>query len=79
MNTIYQYHVCNDHLDMIVSIPVENEAHAIRLARSVAVDFHNCPQENAEEEVTCVFVCEFTMDSVINLRELDHVSIKDAT
>ncbi|WP_176520891.1 hypothetical protein [Bacillus thuringiensis] len=39
-NTSYQYHVYNEHMNFIVSVPKKEDEYAEQFAKNVAVDFY---------------------------------------
>lgn len=68
-NWIYQYHVYNDHISFIVSVPIESEEYAIDFAKRVALDFYDYPLWQLEN-VKCEFIVRFFCESFIDVNKL---------
>ncbi|AQY55073.1 hypothetical protein [Geobacillus phage TP-84] len=68
-NWIYQYHVYNDHISFIVSIPMESEEYAIDFAKRVALDYLDYPLYQLDD-VKCEFIVRFFCESVIDVNKL---------
>ncbi|MEH7463607.1 hypothetical protein V7166_16405 [Bacillus thuringiensis] len=69
-NTSYQYHVYNEHMSFIVSVPVKEDKYAERFAKRVAVDFYEYTEEQVKN-VNVEFIVSYRMKSVINLKNLN--------
>ncbi|PEA52435.1 hypothetical protein CON64_23775 [Bacillus pseudomycoides] len=69
-NTSYQYHVYNEHMSFIVSVPVKEDEYAKRFAKRVAVNFYDYTEEQVQN-VNVEFIVSFCMESAINLKKLN--------
>ncbi|PEU21543.1 hypothetical protein CN526_26890 [Bacillus wiedmannii] len=69
-NTSYQYHVYNEHMSFIVSVPRKEDEYAERFAKRVAIDFYEYTEEQVEN-VNVEFIVSFWMESAINLKKLN--------
>ena len=66
----YQYHVYNNHMNFIVTVPLDEHEYAETFAKRVAMDFYEYTEdqiENAKVER----IVEFRMESAINLKKLN--------
>ncbi|ENQ3077104.1 TPA: hypothetical protein ROX98_003809 [Bacillus pseudomycoides] len=70
VNTSCQYHVYNEHLSFIVSVPVKEDAYAEGFAKRVAVDFYDYIEAQVQN-VNVEFIVSFCMESAINLKKLN--------
>lgn len=70
MNNSYQYHVYNEHMNFIVSVPKKDDEYAERFAKNVAIDFYEYTEEQVEN-VNVEFIVSFWMESTINLNKLN--------
>lgn len=68
---VYQYHAYNDHISIIVSVPVENQEYAVNFAKRVAFDFYDHTEDQLVD-VKCDFIVKFWMESAINLNKLSN-------
>ena len=66
----YQYHVYNEHLNLIITISKESNEHAESLARLSAMSIYDCTEEQLEG-LSVEFLCSFQVDSVVNLKLLN--------
>lgn len=67
----YQYHVYNDHMSFIVTVPVDDEhKYAEGFAKRVAMDFYEYTEDQVKD-VRVERVVEFMMESAINLKKLN--------
>jgi hypothetical protein len=69
-NELYQYHVYNEHMNFIVSVPVEEHKYAEGFAKRVAMDFYDYTEEQVKD-VKVEFIVGFWMESAINLKLLN--------
>ncbi|PEA74824.1 hypothetical protein [Bacillus wiedmannii] len=69
-NTVYQYHVYNEHMSFIVSVSRKEDEYAERFAKRVAIDFYEYTEEQVEN-VNVEFIVSFWMESAINLKKLN--------
>ncbi|ENQ3080880.1 TPA: hypothetical protein ROX98_001538 [Bacillus pseudomycoides] len=69
-NTSYQYHVYNEHMSFIVSVPVKKDEYAERFAKRVAVGFYEYTKEQVQN-VNVEFIVSYRMESAINLKKLN--------
>lgn len=69
-NKKYQYHVYNEHISLLVSVPIESHAYAEEFAKRVAIDFYDYTEKQVEE-VNTEFVTSFFIESVINIKKLN--------
>ena len=68
-NWIYQYHVYNDHVSFIVSVPIESEEYAINFAKRVALDYLDYSLYQLDD-MKCEFVVRFFCESFIDVNKL---------
>ncbi|MGG2015467.1 hypothetical protein [Bacillus sp. S10(2024)] len=69
-NANYQYHVYNEHMSFIVSVPVKEDEYAERFAKRVAVDFYDYTEEQLQN-VNVEFIVSYRIESAINLNKLN--------
>lgn len=69
MNRKYQYQVFNEYINLIVTVPLNTEEYAEGFARRTAQDFYGL-EEQYLKDLNVVFICEFMMESVINVNLL---------
>ncbi|MEH6888262.1 hypothetical protein V7024_00570 [Bacillus sp. JJ864] len=69
-NRSYQYHVYNEHMSFIVSVPVKEDKYVERFAKRVAVDFYEYTEEQVKN-VNVEFIVSYRMESAINLKKLN--------
>lgn len=69
-NTSYQYHVYNDHMSFLVSVPVNTQEYAKGFAKRVAMDFYEYTEEQVEN-INVEFIVSYWMESAINLKILN--------
>lgn len=74
INYVYQYHVYNDHVDMIVSATKASYDHVLFLARRYCKDFYDYSEEQLED-LKCELVVKFLAESVINMKLLKYNNI----
>lgn len=65
----YQYQVYNKHMNIVVTVPVESEEYAEKLAKRVAMDYYSVEEEHTQD-LKVAFICTFLMESVINVNLL---------
>lgn len=68
----YQYHVYNDHMNFIVTVPVDEHKYAEGFARRVAMDFYEYTEDQFKD-VKVERIVEFMMESAINLKKLNTI------
>jgi hypothetical protein len=66
----YQYHVYNEHMSFIVTVPLDTHEYAEGFAKRVAMDFYEYTEEQLEH-VNVERMLEFWMESAINLKMLN--------
>ena len=69
-NFVYQYHVYNEHISLIVSVPIKEDDYAINFAKRVAKDFYDYTEEQLNN-IQCEFIVMFFTESVINVKKLN--------
>ena len=62
----FQFHVYNEHINFIVSVPYDMREYADDFASRVAVDFYGYTEKQVEN-VNVEFICKYTIESAINL------------
>lgn len=71
----FQYHVYNEHMNFIVSVPVKDDNYAKGFAKRVAMDFYDYTIDQVED-VTVEFIVSFRVESAINLNMLSQNKVK---
>lgn len=66
----YQYQVYNKYMNLIVTVPMNSEEYAEGFAKRVGMDFYDLEEQYLQDMKT-VFICEFMMESVINVNLLN--------
>ncbi|MGK4040842.1 hypothetical protein AB0Y20_00975 [Heyndrickxia oleronia] len=69
-NTSYQYHVYNEYMSFIVSVPVNTDEYAACFAKRVAMDFYDYTEDQVKD-VNVEFIVSYWMESAINLKALN--------
>ncbi|HHB2481388.1 TPA: hypothetical protein ACORDH_002839 [Bacillus cereus] len=75
MSEIYQYHVYNEHMNFIVSVPVKEDEYAKGFAKRVAMDFYEYTEEQVQN-VNVEYIVSFWGESAINLKKLNEMGVK---
>ncbi len=70
MNYVHQYHVYNEYMSFIVSVPIETHEYAENFAKRVALDYYDYTEDQFKD-MKCEFIVKFWMESAINLNELN--------
>lgn len=70
MNYVYQYHVYNEHVSFIVSVPIETDEYAIGFAKRVALDYYDYTEDQFKD-IKSEFIVKFWMESAIDLKKLN--------
>ncbi|PHB24762.1 hypothetical protein COE80_17180 [Bacillus pseudomycoides] len=70
IQTSYQYHIYNEHMSFIVSVPRKEDEYAERFAKRVAMDFYEYTEEQIQN-VNVEFIVSYWMESAINLKKLN--------
>lgn len=65
----YQYHVYNEHMNFIVTVPLDEYRYAEGFAKRVAMDFYDYTEKQVEN-VSVERIAEFGIESAINLKLL---------
>lgn len=67
---LHQYHVYNHHINIIVSIPIEQESYAKEFAKECAIDEFDCTEEQLED-IKVDYIMSYSGYSAINLNTLN--------
>lgn len=70
MDNKHQYHVYNEYMSFIVTVPVNTHEYAKGFAKRVAMDFYDYTEEQVEN-VNVEFIVSYWMESAINLKKLN--------
>ena len=69
----FQYHVYNEHINLLVTVPVDTEEYAISFAKRTSMDFYDATEDQVQE-LECDRICAMWMESVVNINLLNKPS-----